>query len=225
MSLNLIYHAALGDFERAFKAIETPIAKAATATMSEAQKALVTGGRANIAAGGFGTRWQNALRADLYPRSGTALDPAVWVHHRIPYASIFQKGGTISGQPLLWLPLPTVPQRIGGRRMTPQLYVSTIGPLHTIKVPGKNPLLGAYMKGRARSRPTLPKLRAGSALLRLGVRRSRSDLGGVGLVSVPLFVGIPTVRLKKHFDLSIVFRKVQGDLAANYLKHIQEFTH
>lgn len=218
--LRLVLSAVAGSYQKAFKAIETPIAKAATATIDDAKAQVLSEGRANIAGAGFGSKWQNALRGTRYPRTGTSIEAAAWIFHRIPYAAVFETGARIPGSPLLWLPLPGVPQKIGGRRMSPRNYIALVGPLHTIRVAGKNPLLAAYMRGKAGSKVTLGKLRAGAALQRLGVRASRSDLGRAGLVSVPLFVGIPSVQLHKRFDLTGVFNHAVSQLGANYLRHI-----
>ncbi|WP_353842903.1 DUF6441 family protein, partial [Mesorhizobium sp.] len=61
---------------------------------------------------------------------------AALIFHNIRYAGIFEEGGTISGKPRLWLPLKDTPKRAGRQKMTPALYIKTIGPLVSIERPG-----------------------------------------------------------------------------------------
>jgi hypothetical protein len=61
-------------------------------------------GRANIAsAGNFkSARWQQGLFADVVRGSGNIV---VNIGHKVGYWIVFQKGKTIRGKPLLWIPL------------------------------------------------------------------------------------------------------------------------
>ena len=175
------------------------MAAAATRAMRETGARVKREGRAAIAAGGFGTRWQNALRVTVYPEKGESIEPAAYVKHKIPYAGVFETGARIGGRPLLWLPLSNVQQRFAGRHMTPRLYVQAIGPLHTLKRPGKHPLLGGYVTLNASTEKlTVAKLRAG-----MRAKPSRRK-------SVPVFVGISSVELHQRFDLASVV-KAAGD--------------
>ena len=57
------------EFERSYRDyVYGTMAAAATAAVREAADTVKSKGRANIAAGGFGRKWQNALRANVYPR-------------------------------------------------------------------------------------------------------------------------------------------------------------
>ena len=200
------------------------LSAAAGDAMTAAVNLVKKEGRGAIAAAGFGPRPQNALRVNVYGgRRG--IDSAAWVFHRIPYFGIFQTGATIQGSPLLWLPLPTAPLRAGGRRITAGNYQQIIGaPLHMLKRPGKPPLLAAYVAGPPKSgRP------ASIASLRTGARRRRrSDantaFGGrsarFGTVSLPLFVGIPQVRVRARFDLRPIYRRAQLTLVSTFLNRL-----
>src|SRR4051812_18715685 len=109
-------------------------------------------GRASIAASGFSRKWQNALRVNIYPPQGDTMRPAAFIYHKIRYAGVFEEGAVIGGQPLLWLPLSTVPLR-RGRPMTPSQYARSIGPLVSIQRPGGPPLLfPKYRSPRGRRR-------------------------------------------------------------------------
>jgi hypothetical protein len=222
MSLRLIYSAVTGQFQQAMLDITKPIATAATATIKQAANQIKVKGRARIASAGFSSKWQNAFRVEVFPQHGVSMHPAALAHHNIPYAGIFAKGGSIAGTPLLWIPVSNAPTKIAGRRMTPRNYIQLVGPLHSLVVPGKPPMLAAYMKGRRGSKLTLSKLRAGAALARLGVRKSKSDLGGMGVVSVILFVGVSSVRIRQRFGLNDVFREAVAGLGSGYLANLRK---
>src|SRR6476646_11057850 len=143
---------AKGFLDTVTKEIQRPIAKAATAAVREAGEIAKRDGRASIAASGFSRKWQNALRVNIYPPQGDSLRLAAFIYHKIRYAGVFEEGAVISGQPLLWLPLPTVPLR-RGRPMTPSQYARSIGPLVSVQRPGGPPLLFPTPRsGRGRRR-------------------------------------------------------------------------
>lgn len=220
-SPRLIYTAATGQYHVFIEELHKRIATAATGAMKEAAEKLKLEARANIRAAGFSKRWENAFRVNVYPDRGRTVSThaAALAFHKIPYANIFETGGTISGSPLLWLPLPNVPTSIPGTRggrvhMSPAAYVRSIGPLHAIYRPGKPPLLAAYLP-------------AGAAItvrnLKIGARGGKTRPGAPSkrLVSVPLFFGISSVSLKKRFNLTPLFTKAQASLGELYLKNFK----
>ena len=186
MSLRLTLSAVAGGFFRALTEGEKPIAKAATAAVREAAELAKAGGRASIAAAGFSRKWQNALRANVYPRGRDSMRAAALIYHKVPYAEVFEHGAVIHGKPLLWLPLPNAPFGSGGRRIPPSKFRQQIGsPLYTIRRPGKPPMLGANVR--------MTGARAGKAISLALLRRGRNP-GGRGTVQlVPLYVGVDAV--------------------------------
>jgi hypothetical protein len=147
------------------KAIEDkarPLAEAATAAMADVADAGRTAGRASIASAGFSARWQRAFRSRVYPEGRDSLSPAAFFFHRVSYSSIFEEGGTITGDPLLWLPLPDTPKTIGGQRTTPRLWASRKGKLRSVNRPGRKPLLFGKLSASAK----------GDVPLFVGVQRS-----------------------------------------------------
>jgi hypothetical protein len=140
--------------------------------------------------------------------------------HKIGYANVFERGATIRGHPLLWIPLPSAP-RLGKKRITPRLYFQSIGPLHLIRRPGKAPLLaGDALRSPARGRPV------SAGILRTGARNAR---GGASAsrrrrrtVSVPIFVGVPIVHVAKRFEVSEIYDAVKAQLPALYKKRLAE---
>lgn len=219
--LSMVFRAVRGEFKKELMALQKPIARASTATVKEVGDTVVKPGmRAAIARAGFSTKWQNAARVNYYPKSGTSINAMMWAYHKIGYAGVFEDGAKIAGDPLLWIPIAgTAPARIGTHKTTPANYEKFIGPLHSIRVAGKPPMLAAYMLGKSGSKVTMSKLRRGSALSRLGVRRRRSAQGSQ-LTSVPIFIGVRAIHVHARFNLKAVWKRGQARLAPVYLKNI-----
>lgn len=130
-----------GDFKKAFSSDLDKMATAATAAMRETATAAKAAARANIASAGFSAKVANAMRANAYPAAGTSLDPAALIFNRIGYSEIFQTGGTIAGD-LLWLPIEAnLPG--ASTKWTPSRYAQTFGPLVSVNLPGRRPMLFA----------------------------------------------------------------------------------
>jgi hypothetical protein len=204
--ITLTYAAARGQLAQEIARMYQPIAIAGTGAILDAATKIKQQGRAAIASGGFSAAWQNALRVETYPSKGVSAGAALLAHHKIPYAGVFQRGAVIKGQPLLWIPVRGLPKRIGGRRMTPKLYEERIGPLHTVTIPGKPPMLAASLRGQ---KLTIANLRAGAR--------------GTGHVHDQImFIGLSTVRDPKRFDLQKVFDAAAAGLGAAYLRFLPE---
>ncbi|RWB26894.1 MAG: hypothetical protein EOQ42_28325 [Mesorhizobium sp.] len=199
-----------GEFAAAFAAMKDPIAFAGTAAISEAGDIVKRQGRADIAAAGFSKRWQNALRVNVYPRRKQSMNAAALIYHNIHYAGVFEEGATITGKPRLWLPLPSAPKRVGRQKMTPALYIKTIGPLVSIERSGKPPLLAGKIATNRRGSKT------GKVSL------SALKRGGAGAPStlVPLFVGIDRVNIRDRFSIREITERAAARLGDLYLKHL-----
>lgn len=77
--------------------------RALTAAMNMAASMILDRGRSDIAsAGKFGTSWTSGLKINI---EGAAPNMRMYLTHDIPWAGIFETGGTIYGSPLLWIPL------------------------------------------------------------------------------------------------------------------------
>lgn len=119
--------------EQMVEAIERQINEAQSGAVRDAATLAVKEGRANIASAGFSSRWQKALTSNFYPNEG--VNPAALIFHRIPFAGVFERGITISGRPLLWLPIE--------RNLPPGIHSpSQYGKkLVSVNIAGKPPLL------------------------------------------------------------------------------------
>lgn len=165
------------------------MATALTGAMRDVGKLAVAKGKQSIASSGLGARWVRSLRAINRPKSGTSLNPSVFIHSTINYSDIFEHGGVINGKPFLWLPLPNVP-KAGGRPLTPRQYVRQFGKLRTIKRDGKPPMLGGEVRVNVR-----PGKRVSRRALKGTISRRNTS------VVVPLYVAVPSVTLTKKFDV------------------------
>lgn len=77
------------------------IRAAAKGALTDAAAQIQTRGAQNIAsAGRFGSRWTEGLHADVSEDGASIV-----VTHDVQYFSVFQYGKTISGKPMLWIPL------------------------------------------------------------------------------------------------------------------------
>jgi hypothetical protein len=215
MSMRLTLSAIAGGFLRAMTEGERPIAKAATAAVREAAELAKSGGRTSIAAAGFSRKWQNALRANVYPRGRESMRAAALIYHKVPYAEVFEHGSVIHGKPLLWLALPNAPFGAGGRRIPPSKFRQQVGtPLYTIRQPGKPPMLGANVR--------MTKARSGKAISLAALRRGRNP-GGKGSVQlVPLYVGIDVASIGKRFAILAAIQRAAARLPELYLKNFRD---
>lgn len=78
-------------------------------------------------------------------RAATRCHPAALIFDRIGYSEIFQTGGDIAGHPLLWLPIEAnLPG--SATKWTPARYAQSVGPLLSVNLPGRRPMLFAAKK-------------------------------------------------------------------------------
>ena len=115
------------------KAAQERIAKAKDLAVQDAAHEMVQEGRANIASAGFSSKWQEGLVAKFRPTEKGG-DPSAVVFHRNNLAAVFERGVTIHGKPLLWLPIKA---NTGGIK-SPKKYRRK---LVSVNVAGKPPLL------------------------------------------------------------------------------------
>ena len=131
--MKLVFSAQEGAIEKFIDEIESRVDAAAAGAVQDVAKLAVKKGRANIASAGFSSRWQKALTYRFYPNEGD--DPAALIFHRIWYAGVFERGVTISGRPLLWLPIEqNLPQGVHSPKQYGKELVS-------VNIAGKPPLL------------------------------------------------------------------------------------
>lgn len=217
IDLRLSFDIATGAFEEAMKAQGKTIARAATGAMDAAVVVVKTKGRANIAAAGFSKRWQNALRVTRYPnqRGAISYEPSAWVFDKIEYAGIFEDGGKISGDPLLWLPLSGTPQRISGNIVRPSKLASAIGQrLVSFTSRSGTPLLGAKMRV-TKAQKDKPNLKVSLTALKRGSTGKKAE-GGSLFRTIPLFYGIKQVTIPKKLSIREVCAAARDQIPSLY---------
>jgi hypothetical protein len=90
-------------FKDQMNAIAERLIKTIDRAMHMIQSMIKTAADADISsAGSFGPSWTDGLHVNL---EGAAPNMRLYMTHDNPHASIFETGGTISGNPLLWIPL------------------------------------------------------------------------------------------------------------------------
>lgn len=225
MSLVLTWDILSGQFGKRMAELEAPIAEAATRTMDRVLAEVKVDARASIARAGFSTRWQNALRLERFPKGGKkSVNAAVFIFHRIVYAGVFEEGATIPGSPLLWIPLPHTPKKIGRNRMTPRNYASLVGPLVSLKSPSGTPLLGATVRlsknKAAQSQPkiTLAELKRGKSGLSTADRLKGRNPRGKVQRTIPLFSGIKMANIRKRFNISEICEMARNRIPEIYAR-------
>lgn len=193
---------------------EREMARAATGAMRDLAKVLQSQVRAEMARGGLTKRFFNKFRVRVKPKAGISLTPSLRGIHPYGFINVFERGGTSMGKPLLWLPLPSAPLKIGGKRTTVKRYIELVGPLRSINVPGEPPMLaGETLRGVA------PGARATVASLKTGARNAaarRSGGKGRRTVMVPLFVGVKATHLAARLRVGPIYEKARDQLPALY---------
>jgi hypothetical protein len=131
--MKLVFSVQEAGFNEASDEIKHEIYAAAAGAVKDAAQLAVKQGRANIAAAGFPAKWQTTFTFHFDPREGR--NPDALIFHRIGLASVFERGMTIGGQPLLWLPIEkNLPPGVRSPKKYGRKLVS-------VNVAGRRPLL------------------------------------------------------------------------------------
>lgn len=190
--------------------LETPVATACTSAIKTASDAGKKEGRANIAASGMGSKWQNTFRALLFPKRGISIDAAAFFFHKIFYADVFEEGAKIKGRPLIWVPLRNVPTRgFGSGKPTPKKMAAKGVKFVSINRTGHKPLLAAQVR--------VPKSQRHKTFLKISAAKLRAGTGGRGVLrAVPLFIGLNSITIRKRWKLTAIITKWAGRLSELY---------
>lgn len=175
--------------------------------------------RSDIAAAGFGGKWQNALRVKVYPK-GPSANAAIFLYHNISYAWIFERGATIQGARFLWIPMPNVPVKMGKRRMSPKELNESGVALVLAKDKGHFPMLFANLTLSARKAKAInagkkPKLSKADIIW--GAKK-----GKTAVARTPLFVGVPSVTIRQRFHIMDLCMRAYTDLPARYRDKLKD---
>lgn len=226
MTLRLTVAALKGDFGKEFQIAFSDVSDAGYAAIVEAGTTVKTQARLNIASAGFSTKWQNALRVNIYRNKG--IDAAAYIYHKIFYAGVFEDGATIAKNKPMWVRLPSTPKKIGTKSLTAARFSSEIGPLQYVN--GSKPLLfgKVAVNGPGDTSVTLNKIRQayGRSTKRQG-SKTRNLAGGqlaregYSVKSVPMFVGVSRVKIPKKFSIADICQNAANRLAELYTKNFK----
>jgi hypothetical protein len=154
----------------------------------------------------LGQRLANIWRGEVYPKGQMSIKAAGLVYSRAPeVVGAHDQGTTIRSKDGFWLaiPLPAAGKGPRGKRMTPGLWEKLRGQrLRFVYRRGKPSLLVAENQ-RARQGQ-----RGG-----FSVASQKAQTTGQGLVTVPMFLLVPQVTLKKKLDIDSASRRWVSTLA------------
>ena len=182
--------------------------RAVTGAMKTATARLKSDWRNQITGAGLGRRLSNTIRSDVYPKGQQSLSAAGIVYSKAPHiVSAHAKGALIRSQSGFWLAIPTKAagkSRTGGRITPGEWEQKTNRVLKLIFRPGRPGLLvdtGTLRQGHAPA---------------FGARKRR----GFKNRTVPIFILVPQVKLKKKIDLDAPARlaaaAIPGDILSRW---------
>ncbi|WP_297540231.1 DUF6441 family protein [Roseovarius sp.] len=171
--------------------------RAVKAAMAEAGGDLKQAWRRQITGAGLGHRLPRTIRNRSYPQHTDSLDAAAFVWSNAPkIVGAHDQGVLIRSKAGFWLaiPLPAAGKGRGGARLTPGEWEKRRGMRLRFVYRRRGPSM-LVADGRLNSRG-------------LGVA-SRSKTGR-GRATVPIFLLVPQVRLRKRLDLARDVERVVG---------------
>ncbi|WP_373354074.1 DUF6441 family protein [Pseudoroseicyclus sp. CXY001] len=188
--------------------------RAVTNAMATAQARLTQRWRGQIRQNLKGERLPNSVQGATYPRGDISVNAAAMVWVKSPKViAAHEQGGTIVSSGGAWLAIPTDAAGLGsrGKRMTPAMWERMHRvPLRFVYRPGRASLLVA---NDARLK------KSGIAKRKLG-RRRKTDGILTGAQTVPIFILVPSVQLRKRLNLAedaqVVASQLAADIAANW---------
>ncbi|PQO22053.1 hypothetical protein C2I36_15005 [Rhodobacteraceae bacterium WD3A24] len=160
---------------------------------------LKTAWRRQITGAGLGRRLANSIREQAYPKGQNSLNAAAYVWSNAPeIVNAHDKGATIKSDAGFFLAIPTEAAGRGlrGARLTPGEWEQRRG-----------------MSLRFIYRRNAPSLLVAEGRLSSKGRavQSRSKTGR-GKATVPIFILVPQVKLKKRLDLDRAAERVQNEM-------------
>ena len=185
----------LAAMEREIKAGESAVTRALQAAGQE----LKADWRGQITGAGLGTRLARTIRSQAYPKRGESLEAAALVWTKAPQIiGAHDSGPLIRSKSGFWPPIPTeaAGKGRGGKRLTPGDWEQRRGLRLRFIYRKRGPSL-LVVEGRLNSRG-------------IGVA-SRSKTGR-GLATVPVFLLVPQVKLRKRLDLARDAAQVQAQV-------------
>lgn len=180
--------------------------KAVTRAMRAAEMSIKRAWRSEIRGAGLGRKLPNTVRSATYPVGDVSMNAAALIWTKAPKIIAAHNSGAVirarDGQ-FLAIPLPAAGQGRFGRKLTPLEFERRVG----------RGLRYVYRRGRA-SLLVLDDARLtkrARTARRKGGRRRRDGIL-TGAQTVPIFVLVPQVKLRKRMDLVRVAERIAAGL-------------
>ena len=198
----------LGDIGAMMAAELTAGENAVTRAVGDAGVGLKTAWRAQITGAGLGQRLARTIRSEQFPKGKTSLNAAALVWSKAPViVGAHDTGPLIRSKSGFWLAIPTAAagKSARGGRITPGEWERRSG-LRLRFVYRRNGPSLLVAEGRLNAR--------GRAVA------SRSKTGR-GVTTVPIFLLVPQVQLRKRLDLArdarVAQERIPGAIVANWI--------
>jgi hypothetical protein len=189
--------------------------RAVTAGVREATDGLKTELRRQITGAGLGTRLANTWRGEVYPKGQSSIGAAGYVWSKAPgLVRMYAEGAVIRSKQGLFLAIPMpAAGRFGDRRqkITPSAWERIHGMrLRFVYRRGSPSLLVA---------DNVRLTKRGWAAANIGRRQGAAYTRLSGRTTVPLFILVPQVTVRKRLDVAGVGDKWIGMLPQLVLRH------
>ena len=189
----------LGDIGAMMAAEITAGEQAVTKAVGDAGTGLKTAWRGQITSAGLGQRLARTIRVTQYPKGKPSLNAAALVWSQAPVVvGAHDTGPLIRSRNGFWLAIPTpaAGKSTRGGRITPGEWERRRG-----------------MRLRFIYRPRGPSLLVAEGRLNArGVGVASRSKTGRGLTTVPIFLLMPQVKLRKRLDLDRAAKASQNDI-------------
>ena len=205
--LNALLQAELGAAERAV-----------TAGVRAATDGLKTELRGQITGAGLGARLANTWRGEIYPKSGQSIGAAGYVWSKAPgIVRLYAEGAVIRSKQGLFLAIPTpAAGRFGDgrRKITPGDWERIHGMRLRFVYRRGSPSLLVADNARLTKR--------GRAVANIGRSKGNAFTRLSGRTTVPLFILVPQVRVRKRLDVDGAAQKWIAALPGLVLRNWRE---
>ena len=169
--------------------------RAVTSAMRDSGASLKSIWRGQVTSAGLGSRLGNSIRNQTYPKGGTSLRASALVYSKAPkILDGHERGALIRSASGFWLAIPTAAAGRGKRgRITPGEWEQKTGRV----------LRFVYRSGRSALLVDDGRRAAGNVLVRRRVKGGYALRDPVTFKNrtLPIFVLVPQVKLKKRLDL------------------------
>jgi hypothetical protein len=186
----------IGDLGRILAEEVKAAEEAVTAGVGEAAEGLKTELRTQITSAGLGPRLARTWRSETYPKGQDSISAAGLVWSKAPgIIRVYENGAVIRSRNGFYLAIPTAAAGRfgdGGRKITPGGWERRIGQRLRFVYRRNAASLLVADNMRARTGKRGGYSRASAAALR----------SGRGLVTVPIFVLVPQVTVRKRLDVA-----------------------